>query len=76
MVAKKKIIDITKNGENVPGLEVFEVVLVQYNLVDSQYQQMFEVVRTFTPNKFYEYLLNVGPTNLMFLKIPHLIITL
>ena len=76
MVAKKKIIDITKNGENVPGLEVFEVVLVQYNLVDSQYQQMFEVVRTFTPNKFYEYLLNVGSTNLMFLKIPHLIITL
>ena len=34
----KKLIDKTKNGENVPSLEVVEVVLVQYNLVDKQYQ--------------------------------------
>ena len=32
----KKIIAKTKNGENVPSLEV---VLVQCNLVDNQYQQ-------------------------------------
>ena len=35
----RKLIDKTKNGEYVPNLEVTEVVLVQYNLVDSQYQQ-------------------------------------
>ena len=29
----------TKNGEKVPRLEVVEVVLVQCNLVDNQYQQ-------------------------------------
>ena len=39
----KKLMDKTKNGENVPSLEVFEVVLVQCNLVDNQYQQKSEV---------------------------------
>ena len=33
----KKLIDKTKNGENIPSLEVAEVVLVQFNLVDNQY---------------------------------------
>ena len=55
----KKLIDKTKNAENVPSLEVVEVVLVQYNLVENQYQQTPEVLRTFTPNKSYAYLLNV-----------------
>ena len=35
----KKLIDQTKNGQSEPSLEVGEVVLVQCNLVDSQYQQ-------------------------------------
>ena len=33
----KKKIDKRKNGENVPSLKVFQVVLVQSNLVDNQY---------------------------------------
>ena len=33
----KKLIDKTKNGENIPSLEVAEVVLVQFNLVDNLY---------------------------------------
>ena len=32
----KKLIDKTKNREDVPSLEVVEVVLVQCNLVDNQ----------------------------------------
>ena len=40
----KKLIDKTKNGENVPSLEVVEVVLGQCNLVDNQYQQKSEVL--------------------------------
>ena len=67
MVAQKKLIDKTKNEENVPSLEVVEVVLVQCNLVDNQYQQNSEVLYTFTPNTSYAYLLNVEPSNLMFL---------
>ena len=35
----KKLMDKTKNVENVPSLQVVEVVLVQCNLVDNQYQQ-------------------------------------
>ena len=65
----KKIIDKTKNGENVPSLEVVEVVLVQGNLVDNQYQQKSEVLYTFTPNKSFAYLLNIEPSNLVFLKL-------
>ena len=67
MVAQK-INRKTKNGEKLPNLEVVEVVLVQCNLVDNQYQQKSEVLYTFTPNKSYAYLLNVEPSNLVFLK--------
>ena len=50
------------------SLQVVEVFLVQCNLVDGQYQQKSEVVYAFTPNKSYAYLLNVEPSNLVFLK--------
>ena len=55
-------------NKNVPSLGVVEVVWVQWNLVDNQYKQKSEVLCTFTPNKCYAYLLNVGPSNLMFSK--------
>ena len=35
----KKLLEKTKNGENVLILEVVEVVLVQYNLVNNHYQK-------------------------------------
>ena len=50
------------------SLEVVEVVLVQCNLVDNQYQQTSEVLYTFMPNKFYAYFLNVELSNLVLLK--------
>ena len=34
----KKLINKTKKRENLPSLEVVEVVLVQYNLADNQYK--------------------------------------
>ena len=64
----EKLIDKTKNGENVQSLDVVEVVLVQCNLVDNQYQQTYEVLYTFTTNKSYAYLPNVKPSSLVFLK--------
>ena len=64
----KKITGKTKNGEKVPSLEVVEVVLVQCNLVDNQYQQKSAVLYTFTHNKSCAYLLNVEPSNPLFLK--------
>ena len=57
----KKLADKTKNG-------VAEVILIRYNLVDNQYQQQSDVLYTFTPNKSYAKLLNLEPSNLVFLK--------
>ena len=54
----KKLIDKIKNGENVLSLEVVEVVLVQYNVVDNQYQQKSELLFTFMSNESYTYSLN------------------
>ena len=71
----KKLIDKTRSGENVPSLEVVEVVLVQWNLVDSQYQPKSEALYTFRPNKSYASLLNVEPSNLVFLKLIKQILT-
>ena len=64
----KKLIEKTKNGENVSSLEIVEVVLVQYNLVDNHHQQKSKVLYAFAPNKSYACLLNVEPSNLVFLK--------
>ena len=63
----KKMIDKTKNGEHVPILEAVEVVIVQCNLVEDQYQQKSEILYISTPNKSDAYLLNVEPSNLVFL---------
>ena len=35
--SRKKLIDKTKNGENVQSFKVVEVVFIQYNLVDNQF---------------------------------------
>ena len=53
---------------NPPSLELVEVALFQFSLVDNQYQQKSEVLNTFTPNKSYVYLLNLEPSNLVFLE--------
>ena len=54
----KKFNRQTKNGENIPSLEEFKVVLLKCNLVDNQHQQKSEALDTFLPNKSYAYLLN------------------
>ena len=46
-----------KNGENVPNLEITEVVLVNCNIVNSDYKQDLRVLYTFVPNKPYGSLL-------------------
>ena len=63
-----KLINKTRNGKNVLNLEVIEVFLVQYNLVDKEYQQTCVLLYTFIPDKSYAYLLSVEPSNLVFLK--------
>ena len=57
-----------KNGENVPHLEIVELVLVNSNLVNNDYQQDSRILYTFVPNKSFGRLLEISPTNHVFLK--------
>ena len=52
-----------KNGENVPHLEITELVLVHCNIVNNDYQQGSRVLYTFVPNKPFGNLLEIAPTN-------------
>ena len=57
----KKVLDKDKNGENVPKLEIVEVVLVHCNLVKNDYQHTLKVLFTFVPNKKFGQLINISP---------------
>ena len=57
-----------KNGENVPHLEITEVVLVHCNIVNNDCQQDSRVLYTFIPNKPFGSLFEISPTNHIFLK--------
>ena len=65
----KSKINKDKNGENVPHLEVVELVLVHCNLVNNDYQQDSTILFTFVPNKLFGSLLEISPTNHDFSKI-------
>ena len=57
-----------KNGENVPHLEITGVVLVHCNIVINDYLQNLRVLYTFVPSKPFGSLLEISPTNHVFLK--------
>ena len=57
-----------KNGENVPHLEIVEVVLIHCNLVNNNYQQNFRILYTFASKKPFRSLLEISPPNHIFLK--------
>ena len=58
-----------KNGENVPHLEITEVILVHCNMVNNDYQHDSRVLYTFVPNEYFGSLLDISPSNQIFLKI-------
>ena len=57
-----------KNGENVPHLGISEVLLVHCNIVNNDYQQGSRVLYTFVPNEPFGSLLEISPTNHIFLE--------
>ena len=57
-----------ENGENVPHLEITEVVLIHCNIVNNDYQQDSRALYTFVPNKTFGQLLDISPKNYVFLK--------
>ena len=60
---------ITKDkNENVPHLEITEVVLVYCNIVNNDYQQDSRLLYTFVSNKAFGSLSDISPTNHILLK--------
>ena len=66
--SSKSKITKDENGEDVPNLEVVEVVLVHCNLVNNDYQQDSRILYTFVPSKTFGSLLEISPKNHVFLK--------
>ena len=62
----KSRINIDKNGENVPNLEITEVLLVNSNIVNNNYQQVLRALYTFIPDKSFGQLLVISPQNFIF----------
>ena len=61
---------ITKDkfGENVPHLEIVELVLVHCNLANNDYQQNSRILYTFVTNKTFGSLLEILPPNHFFFE--------
>ena len=57
-----------KNGKNVRHLEITQKELVQCNIVDNEYQQDSRILYTFVPNKPLGSLLEISPSNHIFLE--------
>ena len=57
-----------ENGENVPHFEITEVVLINCNIVNNDYQQNSRVLYTFVPSKSFGQLLDISPKNYVVLK--------
>ena len=70
-----KLLGSTKNKitkdkirEKVPHLEITEVVFFHCDIVNNDYQQYSRVLYTFLPNNPFGSLLEISPTNHIFLK--------
>ena len=57
-----------KNCENVPHLEIVELVLIHCNIVNNNYQQNSRILYTFIPNKPFRSLLEISISSHIFLK--------
>ena len=64
----KQDVDQDKDREDVTNLESVEVVLVHFNLVNSNYQQALKVLFTFVPNKQFGQLFTIAPHSLTILN--------
>ena len=57
-----------KNGGNAPHLEITEVVLVHFNIVNNDYQLDSRALYTFVPNKPFGGVLEVPPRSHIFIE--------
>ena len=59
-----------KNRENVPHLEIIEVVLVHCNIVNDDHQKHSRVLYTFVPNRSFDQYIDVSPKKMHIFKKP------
>ena len=67
-ISTKSKITKDKNSENMPHLQIAEVVLIHCNIVNNDYQQDSRALYTFVPTKSFGQLLDISSKNLIFLK--------
>ena len=68
LLSTKSKINKDESGENVPHLEITEVVLTHCNIVNNNYQQDSRVSYTFVPYKSFGQLQDILPKIFIFLK--------
>ena len=66
--SNKSKITKDENGENVPHLEITEVILLHCNIVNYDHQEDLRVLYLFVPDKLFVQLLDISPKKFMFLK--------
>ena len=66
-ITKSKITE-DENGENIPRLEITDVVLVHCNIVRKDCQHNSRVLYTFVPNKSFGQLFDILPKQIKFFK--------
>ena len=67
-ISTKSKITKDKNSENMPHLQIAEVVLIHCNIVNNDYQQDSRALYTFVPTKSFGQLLDISSKNFIFLK--------
>ena len=65
---ESKITKEDKDSENVTYLEIVELVLAHFNLVDNDCQQYSRMLYTFLPNKPFDSLLEISQQVIYFQK--------
>ena len=63
--SSKNEITKDKNGDNVPHLEITELVLLHCNVVNNDYQQDSRVLYTFVHNEPFGSLLEISPKKII-----------
>ena len=67
--SNKSKINKDTNGENVPNIEITELVLVHCGFVNNNYQQDSRVLHSFIPNKSFGQLLDISLKTFIFFRL-------
>ena len=64
----KSMITKDENGKIMPHLEITELILVHFEIVNKDYWENSRILHTFLPNKSFDQLLDISSKTFLFLK--------